>query len=212
MAKKEAKTPAVVADARTGLQPTVDVQHAWYEIRRGPAWKSMALVAVDDGPPPAVLAQSFGYLATEEKTRRILVVNASTQQSFSDAAKAPEIETYRRDLAPGDRSAVTALDDHVDYMQLSRFDRVSAARFLVSPPHTFEALTSGSPGYDGVIFAIDSPIVYPQATQLARAVDIVVLCIRLGATSLDAARRVTEIIGAEKIVGSIAFRPGGKSA
>ena len=205
---RRAKRPAVAAESTARTPRTLEVQHLWYEIRRGPAWKLMALVAVDDGPSPAVLAQSFGHLATEEKTRRILVVNASRQRPPGTAAGPPETETYRRDLAPADRSAIIALDDHVDYLQLSRFDPNRAARLLVGAPGTLAELISGSPAYDGVIFAIDSLLTYPEATQLARAVDIVVLCIRLGTTSLDATRRITEIIGAEKIVGSIALRPG----
>jgi hypothetical protein len=206
--KEEAEAAATQAPGRA--MPSVDTQHVWYEIHRGPPWKTMALVAVDDGPPPAALAQSFGELATEEKTRRILVVNASTQLSRG-SAKAPETEVFWRSLAQGERSALTVIDDHVDYLQLSRFDRARAARLLVSAPHNLKELSSGPPAYDGVIFAIDSLLAYPGATQLARAVDLVVLCIRLGATSLDAARRVTGIIGAERIVGSIALRPGVKA-
>jgi len=199
---------AAATDAPVRAGPAIDVQQVWYEIHRGPAWKSMALVAVDGGPPPATLAQSFGVLATEEKLRRILVVNASTQQSRATTVKAPEAERLWQDLARGGCTAVTPIDDHVDYLQLSRYDQSHAARLLVTAPQALAELTRGAPGYDGVIFAIDSLLVHPGATQLARAVERVVLCIRLGSTSLAAARQVTEVIGAEKIVGSIALRPG----
>jgi hypothetical protein len=208
--ERKAETPATAAAAPAQLSPPVDVQHVWYEIRRGPAWKSMALVAVDDGPAPATLAQSFGDLATEEKSRRILIVNASTQLALGAAKRSADAETLWQDLARGDRSVVAAIDDHVDYLQLSRFDRLRAARLLVSAPQFLGELTRGTPAHDGVIFAVDSLLAHPGATQLTRMVDVVVLCIRLGVTSLDAARRVTEIIGVEKIVGTIALRPRAK--
>ncbi|OGQ88861.1 MAG: hypothetical protein A2289_20850 [Deltaproteobacteria bacterium RIFOXYA12_FULL_58_15] len=209
MARKIKKS-AVADGGAPRMPPTLDVHHAWNEIRRGPAWKSLALVAVDDGPPPTMLAQSFGYLATEEKTRRILVVNASTQRPSGAATKVPETEDDLRELALGNGSAICTLDDHLDYLQLSRFDPTRAARLLVGAPHTIAELTGGPLAYDGVIFAIDSLLAYPEATQLARTVDVVVLCIRLGTTSLGATRRIMEIVGAEKIVGSIAFAPGAK--
>ncbi len=208
---RKAKAAVSAAVVAAKMPPSLEVQHTWHEIRRGPAWKLIALVAVDDGPPPTMLAQQFGYLATEERTRRILVVNASTQRSLGAAADAPEAKTYCRDLAPGDRTAITALDDHLDYLQLSRFEPTHAARLLVNAPRTLAELTSGSSAYDGVIFAVDSLLTHPEATPLARAVDIVVLCLRMGTTSMAAVRRVTEIIGAEKIVGTIALRRSGET-
>ncbi len=58
-----------------------------------------------------------------------------------------------------------------------------------------------------VIIAIDPVVSSPLALPIALAADAVLLCITLGETDLEAARHTADLIGRDRIVGTVLLRP-----
>ena len=188
--------------------PSLEVQHLWYESRRHGDSRSMALLAVDEGAAPVFLARGFATLAAQELNAGVLVVDASMSRCTDVTSDSGEGATalWARLLEKSRRTTTSpgAACGQVDVSELSARE---AERALIAAPGLLRELTDGSRGYRTVIFALDSVLSQPNTIQLARAVDGVVLCVRLGRTAIDAAQRVTEIIGRERILGSVALRP-----
>lgn len=61
-----------------------------------------------------------------------------------------------------------------------------------------------------VIVVLDSVLSNPTGIPVALAADAVLLCVHLGETETESARRTIEMIGADRFVGAVAIRNGRK--
>ena len=186
--------------------PSLDVQHLWYEVRRQrPSWKTLALAAVDEGEAPIRLARELGHLAARETGQRALVVSTATRpdapRGSAPLPKDPWVVLLNDRAKP-----IAGGSEHVSYLAFDHVDGDWAERALADAPQAMRHLADGSLGYASAIFALESVLTRPAGIQLARAVDTVVLCVRLGESSLDDTRRITEVIGRDKILGTLAIR------
>jgi hypothetical protein len=118
-------------------------------------------------------------------------------------------------LLPADRrdstrAAATALAEVGRRLRLARVDAVVAdelgydqAAALIRSLATHGA-TAGSS--DQVVLAIPSVVLEPLGVAVARQADLVVLCIRMGWSGLDDARRTVELVGEDRLAGCLVLR------
>ena len=177
-------------------QPGLDLQHTWFEVVREREWRTLALVPVDEDTATLEIAQGMGHMAAQEPGGRALVVNAAIAQceAGNEGAK---MEDLWEQLA----------DDNTplpyDIIDLSRLAPSQAQRALAFAPKMIEYLANEGRRYHSALFTTDSPLYETGVIPLLRAVDKVALCLRLGQSTLDETRRVVEIVGRERIVGTI---------
>jgi hypothetical protein len=77
----------------------------------------------------------------------------------------------------------------------------SSASFILSM--TSSVSPSGEPQRRRSVVVLTSVLEKPASVPVALAADAVVLTVALGATSVDAARRTVELVGAEHILGCV---------
>lgn len=208
----------------------LELQHLWFELHRDPIWESLALVPVDEDMHTLGLARSLGEIAARHMDSSVLVVNASLR-AHGDATKEPAAlrKTQNEDVTPPPqpdakvapaatsdgvwqliRDAIVPADgveNRYDYLDLSRFSPNVADAVLSVVPHLLDVLTMTGKRYTTALYALDSVVWEPRAIALSRSVDRVVVCLKLGSTSFQAARRVAEILGPDRLAGSVLFRP-----
>ncbi len=67
---------------------------------------------------------------------------------------------------------------------------------------------SATPDGSPLIIALESVVANPLVLPVALASDIVLLAVELGATHLEAARHSIELLGRDRILGTVLVRPG----
>ena len=184
--------------------PKLDVQHVWYEMRRDLGWRTLAVVA-DPGVSAASLVHDFGVLAARETGAKVLVVEASVAGCPPGNGQAPQAsgDTLWARLLGSSRSRdpSRAFDEvRLNEMALPLAHRVLGyAPLLVGKLHDQEH-------YNTSIFWVDSPLIETRASPLLRAVERVAVCVKMGVTRSQDAKRLLEIIGEDKIIGSVLLR------
>ncbi|MFH1808772.1 MAG: hypothetical protein ABIJ09_08500 [Pseudomonadota bacterium] len=184
----------------------VPVQHAWYRMTGG-EWTSLALVPVDSHVRAAGLARNFGQLAAQEPQARILVVNASLRGCWTptDPRPAPPEEIWSF-LAAASTTSAESSSLPFDYLDFVNLDRVEATRALASAQTLLDAVMLKA-AYRRCIFAVDDVMTQPEATPLVRAVDMAVLCVARGRSTLRAVRHALDLFGPSKIAGAVLLEP-----
>ena len=184
----------------------VPVQHAWYRLTRR-EFTSLALVPVDSSIRALGLARSFGQLATQEPDARVLVIDASLRGCWTpqDTRPAPleEIWTF---LAEASTASTEASALPFDFLEFGNLDRAEALKALASAQRLLEAVMQKA-AYQRCIFAVDDVVTQPEVTPLVRAVDVAVLCVARGQSSLAATRQAVELFGRDKVVGAVLLDP-----
>jgi hypothetical protein len=199
--KRENKAWVVVADGPVSPLPNIHLQHAWFELARARDWQTLALVPVDVELGTLKIAQGMAQMAAQEPQTRTLVVNASVRGCGTHVQP-------RGDVAVDEVFAAITMSAEqngaaFDLIDFSRLDLALAERALAFAPKLVEHLAREYQGITTAIFAVDSVLHQTRAIPLVRAVDRVALCIALGLTSIPDARRAIEIIGRERIAGTI---------
>ncbi|MFC1610548.1 hypothetical protein ACFL6C_06295 [Myxococcota bacterium] len=205
----ESSTRALVKGSDT---PSLNLQHAWFEATRNRSWRSLALVPVQENTPTIELARGFGRMASQELTGRVLVVNASLKDCRlrGDSGESPKVDVWNA-MTGVEFEDNDATQFSYDFMDFSKLLVDEAEQALAFAPKLIDRLTADESPHSTTIFAVDSLLTQTRAIPLARAVDRVVLCVTLGVTPVRSARRLIEIVGRDKIVGSIVFRPKAQS-
>lgn len=180
---------------------STELQHAWFELTRVRPWRSVALVPVEEKAHVLALAHQFAALAAQDPRQKVLVVNATgIVDTTPVGAPAPAGNLFNEaGITPiaGGRYGL------LDCAKLGLDD--SAVGMVEIPKHT-EALRNGKSPFTLMIVASPSLLTRPQAVSTSRAVDAVVMCVHLSQTDFASARRTTDLVGPENIVGSLALR------
>ncbi len=71
-----------------------------------------------------------------------------------------------------------------------------------------EELARETAAAERTLVALDSPLANLSGVPVARAADRVLLVVELGRASFAGARKVLELVGAEKVIGSVVFEGG----
>jgi hypothetical protein len=193
-------------DAALGPLPPVDVQHTWFRVARSRAWSTLAIVPVHEKLSGLPLAQGLGQMAGTEPGARVLVVEGSLRNCKpATGSKSPlDSPTGLDDLGS------ILSEDHegrYDFMDFSMLAKDDAQRALHLAPQLLDYVSATDTNrYTTVIVHVDSPLVQTRAIPVARAADAVIICVSLGSTSFRDAKEVIEIVGRERVIGSIVVR------
>lgn len=177
--------------AQTGEKralPSRDFQELWFATRRR-EWQSLVIVPSSPGSSVLHVAQALGEVGGAIRMSPVKVVNAEGM-----------------DL---DRIAVLVMD-------MSGEVTAEAHPEVKSSVWT-SGSSGGSAGWDvpttraapperATIIAIDAVAENPLILPVALAADAVLLCVEIGRTRLEDARHTVELIGRDRIIGTVLLR------
>ena len=170
--------------------PPLKIQHIWFEMKKQQQWRSVALVPLSDSIRVLGLAHCLGLMAVREPHDLVWIVNASSESG--DQVKPEEVSSER-----GEDAAFPYKFVNLDELGINK------EKQLVTAERMLEKFQSQDDLRGKVIFVVDSLLGTTHGISLCRAVDKVILCVALKQTSFKSVRRTIEIIGREKIMGSI---------
>lgn len=175
--------------------PPLALQHVWYEMKQQREWRSVALVPVTDDIKTLAVAHGLGLMAVREPHDVIWVVNASS--GVYDP------------IRPADENAPSQNNDAFPYKYVDLAELgINQEKQLVTAQYMLYKLAKEKHAKMSFIFSVDAIVNKTHPIPLCRTVDAVILCIALGKSSSKNVRRTVEIIGRDRILGSIILRPG----
>lgn len=179
-----------------------DVQEFWFTLARF-RWSSLVLVPADEGISAAPLANALADVGCRLRDSPVTAIVADSM----------------------DYESARILADLQLRVQVDRrtAEAVQVVDPIVTPPSSSDP-GSGGAASDGeapaaaeaggaretalmapagqVVVAIQPVVVEPLGVAIAQAADAVILCLELGKTRIDAARRTMELIGPDRIAGA----------
>lgn len=166
--------------------PSRELQELWFATRRR-EWRSLVVVPASPGSSALHIAQALGEVGGAIRMSPVHVVNAEGM-----------------DL---DGIATLVLDIGMEEPELKK------------PEPKGSVWTSGSGGWDAsgpvgrgapatraTIIAIGAVAENPLILPLALAADAVLLCVEIGRTRMEDARHTVELIGRDRIIGTVLLR------
>ncbi len=183
---------AVYPGGKTGRAsppPGREYQELWFRLARLP-WASLVIVPADRGTSASEIATSLAEVATSLRDTAVTAIVAD-QMDYGSARALAELQPR---LANGAAFGTT--------IEVRARDTSSA-----SPPSsgTTNAATALPPTGRAIV-AIRAVVDEPLGIAIAHAADAVLLCVEMGRSRAGAARRTTELIGADRIVGAVVVR------
>ena len=189
--KRNRRDPSKKLNLDAALPPLA-LQHAWYEMKKLHEWTSVAIVPVVETEETLRIAHGLGLMAIREPHDIVWVVNASS--TSGDLVKPTDVNTPEKKEFP------------YKFVNLSELG-INQEKQLFTAERILEKLSEQSDMNMRFIVAVDSIIENTHPIALCRSVDAVILCITLEKTPFKSVKRVVEIIGGEKIMGSIVLHP-----
>ena len=185
--------------------PPVEVQHAWFKIARERTWSTLAVVPVNNSISGLGVARGMGQMAGQEPGQRVLLVDASIRRCRPPGRRSPldqqnSIDDLGTILSEG-------LQGRFDFMDFSLLPMDEGERALALAPQLLSYASRDDNRYSTVIMNLDSPLKQTRSIPAARAADAVILCVSLNATSFAEANEVVEMIGRERVIGSMIVNP-----
>lgn len=193
-------------DLATGPLPPVDVQHTWFRVARARAWSSLAIVPIHEKLSGLRLAKGLGQMAGTEPGSRVLVVDASIRACKPQGRSRNPLDTP---AGLDDLGSILSEnpEGRFDFMDFSMLPAEDATRALQLAPQLLDYVSATDANrYTTVIVSVDSPLHQTRSIPVARAADAVIICVSLGNTSFRDTREVIEMVGRERVIGSIAVK------
>jgi hypothetical protein len=163
--------------ARAALRlPPRDLQELWFATRRHD-WRSLAVVSTVPGTSTFTIVQGLGEVAD-------LLHAGAVRARCAEAV----------DLAD------------ITFLVMEMSGRGSPAVLGPAParvPRSGVAAGDAAGGEQLLIVATDSVVSAPMVLPVVLAADAVLLCIQMGITNLEMARHSIELIGRDRIIGSV---------
>ena len=166
------------AAAGRGSMPARDLQELWFSIRRR-EWKSLVVVPATPEGSALPIAQALGEVGGLILMAPVPVINA-------EGADLPRIATLVMEM--GGEAPTSSV-------------WTSAGRGG-SPADWDSPKVKGQVS----IIAVDSVVSNPLVLPLALAADAVLICIEIGKTDLASVKHTVELIGRERLLGSVLLR------
>jgi hypothetical protein len=181
---------------KDGAEPSRAIQELWFSLART-RWSSLVLVPADESVSVSGFARSLaevgGMLLDAPVTS--IVADAMDYESARMLADLQLRVQYGRlgdgSVNAGAGAAAGFPEDAADPMPQA----IPPDRQLVVP--------ATRPAAGQVVVAIQPVVVEPLGIAVAHAADAVVLCVKLGRTSLEHARRTIELIGESRFIGAV---------
>lgn len=187
----------------TGLTqglPTLEQEHLWYRMASH-AWRTLALVPADNDVDLLPLAENLAHVAANQPGTRVLLVNASLQK-----CRPPRVHPLPATLPiDGLKEPLNNSLGQSELLDFSKLHLDDAERALACAPQLLDYLAASGATYSAGIFIVDSPLQQTRGIPLLRSLDAALLCIAMGRTTFTAARRLVDLVGRHRVVGSIAL-------
>lgn len=184
-----------------------DLQELWFALARQ-QWSSLVLVPADEGFSVSSLAKSLADIGGRLRDTPVTAIVAESMDYESARMLADlqlRVQDYRMVGADGVSAARRADAGQQEggagageQGSATATDGTTQAR----PGERIVASTRASEGGQ-IVVAIQPIVSEPLGVAVAHAADAVILCIQLGRTRLDRARRSIELIGADRIIGAV---------
>ncbi len=176
-----------------------EIQEFWFTLTRL-RWSSLVLVPADEGMSTAPLANALADVGGRLRDSPVTAIIADSMD-YESARMLADLQ-FRVQADRRSSEGVQIVESHL----IAPFDP-SASSPSASPgdvegsgrpPHEAKPLpTAGQ-----IVVAIQPVLVEPLGIAIAHAADAVVICIELGKTRTESARRTIELIGANRVAGA----------
>lgn len=185
--------------------PPMAVQHAWFKIARERSWSTLAVVPINDSITGLSVARGMGQMAGQEPGQRVLLVDASIRRCGPAGRRSPiDAQGGLDDLG---NILSEGLQGRFDFMDFSLLPVDEGERALALAPQLLAYASRDDNRYSTVIMNLDSPLTQTRAIPAARAADAVIICVSMNATSFSEANDVVEMIGRDRVIGSMIVNP-----
>jgi predicted component of type VI protein secretion system len=199
---EEERSAALAAAKRAGMwwsweqMPPLALQHVWFDIERDTSWRSLAIVPVSEGLPVLAVAHAFARMASMNPRSNVLVVDATPGEPGEDQERNAATVAAAVMRNPG------AAYDFLDATALGMNDADVAHIYV---PQLLQYISTEEANHKKVIIALGPLIQNAQSIPVARRVDSVLLGIEVGQTRLPDVSRTADIIGRERVNGTLAL-------
>jgi hypothetical protein len=180
-------------------EPSREVQELWFTLARRP-WSSLVLVPADEGFSVATLASQLADVGGRLRDTPVTAVIADAIDSESARMLADLQLRVQEDHSGPSRTDV--VESHIVVPQLGTGSR--EADGTPANGGGRETLPVGPAAQ--LVVAIQPVVVEPLGVAIAQAADTVILCVELGKTRLESARRTVELIGPDRVIGAFLIR------
>ncbi len=182
--------------------PAIEIQHAWFKVARSRAWATLAIMPVNNAVNGLVVAQGMGQMAGQEPGSRVLVVDASIRRCAPAGRRTSPLDATA-DLDDLGSILSEGMHGRFDFMDFSLLPADEAERALALAPQLLDYASGADNRYSTVIMSLDSPLTQTRSIPAARTADAVILVIGMHNTSFAEATEVIEMVGRDKVIGSI---------
>jgi hypothetical protein len=156
--------------------PPPELQELWFACRRH-EWRSLAVVSTVPRSSTFPIVQALGEVAD-------LLHAGTVRVRCAEAVELPDIAYLVMEMSGRNPSPVLG----------PAAPRIPRSALPPQDPAGGEQL---------LIVAVDSVVSAPMVLPVVLAADAVLLCVELGVTDLGAARHSVELIGRERIIGTV---------
>jgi hypothetical protein len=178
-------------DSEKQALPSRDFQELWFATRRR-KWRSLVVAPASPGSSVLHIAQALAEVGSAIRMSPVQLINA-------EGMDLDRIARLVQDIS-GEAKAEVKGEPQPPPVWTSGPAGASAAGKDV-------AARSG-PAERATIIAIEAVAQNPLLLPLALAADAVLLCLEIGRTKLDDAHHAVELIGRDRIIGTVLLRPG----
>jgi hypothetical protein len=181
------------------VAPSREFQEFWLSLSRW-SWDSLVLVPADVGISTADVATSLADVGGRLRDSPVTAVVAE-KLDFESARMLSDLQLSVRDSPPVPNGHTIPVEAKVVSP-----DAAPSAVSRPVPEISGLPVARPLPPAGRVIVSIQPVVVEPLGVAIAHAADAVVLCVRMGATRMKAARRTLELVGPERVIGAFLVR------
>jgi hypothetical protein len=156
--------------------PSRDLQELWFATRRR-EWRTLVVMPASAGTSALGIAKSLGEVGGFIRMSPVQVINAEGLDLGKIAALVMDISAA-----------------------------ATSAAWTMNSPNTRSGGVDPGARLDATIVALDPVVANPLVLPVALAADAVLLCVELGTTELEAARRTLELVGRDRVIGSVVIK------
>jgi hypothetical protein len=190
---------------------SLDLQQLWFGMLRRRAWSSLAVVPADAETSAVLIArglatvgerylgQRLTFIVPAEVTSPDELLSPGTSPLAIAGGQGVDLEAVMGS-AEGGIGVAEAVERTIARVVSRSSNRLFAHR---TDPGDFAEVAMPHPR---VIVALEPVVANPFGIAVALASDAALLCLTLGETRLDSARRTVELIGPERFVGCAVVR------
>lgn len=187
--------------------PPLEIQHIWYKITEAPDWNTVAVIPASENLCVIDIAHGLGAMAVREPCDFVRVVNSSF--SVFEHCRSKNDKSANADGETTDEEKVTYPYEYLDLVKQLQPNADSAAVMHVTKEllNSFNAAKrAGTLSHGKVFVAIDYLVSQPDAIAMSRAVDKLIIGVRLGETRFESVRKIIEAVGGrDRILGCVAI-------